>query len=117
MQETILLVEDDELFMDFLHETLARAGFTVIHTRNYEDALTALEHPTQRIDLLLTDIVMPKGVNGFALARMARVRRPGLKVLYLTGADVPTEEASGKVLLKPISRERLVSEVQAALRT
>jgi hypothetical protein len=53
--------------------------------------------------------------HGFALARMARMRRPGIKTLYLTGFDDPEEDALGKVLHKPISNDQLINEVRLAL--
>jgi hypothetical protein len=67
------------------------------------------------VDLLITDLVVPNGVNGFALARMARLRRLDLKVIYLTDIDVPTEEAIGKILRKPLALEVLSLEARLAL--
>ena len=71
------------------------------------------------MDLLLTDIVMPGSVNGIALSRMARLRRRDLKVVYLTGYNVPgvEEEASGPILRKPIDDAFLVSEIERILAT
>ena len=64
---------------------------------------------------MITDLVMPGGINGFALARMARMRRLDLRVLYLTAYDLPLEEAIGKVLRKPIDLDALVAEARNAL--
>jgi hypothetical protein len=58
---------------------------------------------------------MPNGVNGFALARMARMRRLDLNILYLTAFDLPAEEAGGKIVRKPIPLELLVLEARRAL--
>jgi hypothetical protein len=58
---------------------------------------------------------MPNSVSGFALARMARVRRLELKILYLTAFDLPAEEAEGKILRKPVPLELLVLETWRAL--
>jgi CheY-like chemotaxis protein len=110
----ILLVDDEEGFRYAASKALENAGFTVAAVEDYRDALTRLERD-ERIDLLLTDIVMPNRVNGFALARMARLRRHDLKVLYITSFDVPTTEAAGKVIRKPITEEELVREVWDAL--
>ena len=62
---------------------------------------------------------MPERVNGIALSRMARMRRPGLKIIYLTAYDIPgiEDEANGPVLRKPIDDDRLVAEVRHALAT
>jgi hypothetical protein len=62
---------------------------------------------------------MPDRVNGVALSRMAQMRRPGLKVIYLTAYDIPgiEDEAVGPVLRKPIDEDRLVAEVKRILAT
>lgn len=110
----ILLVDDEEGFRYSAGKALEKAGFTVSAAKDYVDALQVLQSE-KPIDLLVTDIVMPAGIHGFALARMARMRRLGMKVLYLSAYDVPTTEAIGKVLRKPITDEELVSEVRCAL--
>jgi CheY-like chemotaxis protein len=111
---TILLVDDEEGFRYAASKALEKAGFIVSSAEGYIDALGILESD-KPVDLLLTDIVMPAGIHGFALARMARMRRLGMKVLYLSAYDVPTTEAVGKVLRKPLSDDELVSEVRFAL--
>ncbi len=113
-QSHILLVDDDESFRYATEKTLKEAGFTVTSAADYRRALDAI-NGSGRIDLLLTDVVMPNRVNGFALARMARMRRMNLHVLYMTAFDIPTHEAEGKILRKPISGEALVTEVRDAL--
>lgn len=112
MARRVLLVEDDVSFSYSAHKALNQAGFDVIVANDYLHALKAIDE--EQIDLLLTDIVMPK-VNGFALARMARLRRLDLKVLFMTAYDFPGYEAFGKVLRKPITEDRLVEEVAHTL--
>lgn len=109
----VLLVEDDASFRYSATKALSEAGFEVLTASDYLRALKTIDD--DQVDLLLTDIVMPNGVNGFALARMARLRRLGLKVLFMTAYDLPTEEAFGKVLRKPISADQLVAEVSLTL--
>jgi hypothetical protein len=60
---------------------------------------------------------MPDGINGIALSRMARLRRRNLKVLYLSGYDVPgaEHEALGPILRKPIDGALLIEQVELAL--
>ena len=58
---------------------------------------------------------MPKGMNGFALARMARLRQRDLKVIYVTAFDVPTDEAVAPIMRKPVEAAMLVPEVKAHL--
>jgi CheY-like chemotaxis protein len=111
----ILFVEDDETFAQLVADVLRAAGFEVVLAPSYREALDIIERPSEIVDLLLTDIVMPSGMNGFALARMARLRREGLRVLHITGYDVPTNEASGKVIRKPIANADLVREIRSAL--
>jgi CheY-like chemotaxis protein len=60
---------------------------------------------------------MPDRVNGLALARMARLRRPGLGVIYLTAYDIPgaDEEALGQILRKPFDSDQLLRAVRQEL--
>jgi CheY-like chemotaxis protein len=110
----LLLVDDEAGFLYAAEKALRDAGFEVKAASDYQKALDILAGDEQ-LDLLLTDVVMPKGINGFALARMARMRRLNLKVLYTTAFDVPAHEAIGKILHKPISEAALVDEVTHAL--
>lgn len=113
---TVLVVDDDEAFGQASLKVLEQAGFSVHVAPDYRQALVMLEGPGP-VDLLVTDIVMPERVNGLALARMARMRRPGVKVMYITGYDIPgvENEALGIVLRKPVDNERLVREVARAI--
>ena len=113
-QSHILLVDDEEGFRYAATKALRSAGFDVVSVPDYRGALQTLEGK-EPLDLLVTDIVMPDRVNGFALARMARMRRLDLKVLYLTAYDVPSHEAIGKILRKPITPDELTAEVRLAL--
>ena len=110
----ILVVDDDDAFRYSIEKSLKAAGFDVATAHDYRDALPLLDKGDP-FDLLVTDIVMPHRVNGFALARMGRMRNHDLKVLYVTAFDVPSHEAIGKILRKPLSNEDLVREVQTAL--
>jgi CheY-like chemotaxis protein len=112
----ILLVEDDAALGDSIGRILRRAGFDVSLAVDFRLALQILE-AEQPVDLLLSDIVMPGSVNGIALSRMARLRRRDLKVVYLTGYNIPgiENEALGPILRKPIDDAVLVSEVERVL--
>jgi CheY-like chemotaxis protein len=114
----ILVVDDDHVFGDAAARTLRTAGFEVSLAPDYRVALEVLES-ARTINLLITDIVMPEGVNGIALSRMARMRRPDLKVIYLTGYDIPgvEDEGIGAVLRKPIDDSCLLEEVRRVLAT
>jgi len=114
----ILVVDDDPAFGDATARVLRGAGFEVFLAPDHRLALEDIES-TRPIDLLITDIVMPDRVNGLALSRMARMRRPELKVIYLTAYDIPgvEDEAAGPVLRKPIDEEQLITEVRRVLAT
>jgi CheY-like chemotaxis protein len=60
---------------------------------------------------------MPDSVNGIALSRMARLRRRNLRVVYLTGYDIPgaDREALGPILRKPVDEQALINEVERVL--
>lgn len=111
---SILVVDDDEGFRYAASKALQNAGYLVTAASDFREALDLLDSDAP-LDLLITDIVMPERIHGFALARMVRMRRTGLKVLYLTAFDVPTSEAAGKVLRKPLTNEQLVDETRLAL--
>lgn len=90
------------------------AGFDVVTASDFSQALDEIG-PEAKFDLLITDIIMPKGMNGFALARMARLRQRDLRVIYVTAFDVPCDEAVGPVLRKPLDEQKLVAEVKALI--
>src|SRR6187551_1693678 len=85
MSERILVVEDNEDLRYALSRELEAAGYDVEQAHDYRDALEILENG-KRISVLLVDLILP-GVNGFALARMARMRSHNLRIIYLTGTD------------------------------
>lgn len=113
-QHRVLVVEDDDSLRYAMARELTAAGYEVAEAHDYRDALEALENG-QRFALLVVDLVLPV-VNGFALARMARMRQHDLKMIYMTGfADIPAEEAIGPILHKPIAPEVLLATVANVL--
>ncbi len=80
----ILYVEDDDLVRGHVLSQLRSLGYKVTEARNAREALAALSH-TDDFDLLLTDIIMPGGMNGRDLAEVAVKRAPDLKVLFTSG--------------------------------
>lgn len=113
MADRILLVDDDGAWRYAISRELAEAGYEVVTASDFSQALDQIG--PAKFDLLVTDIVMPKGMNGFALARMARLRQRDLKVIYITAYDVPMHEAIGPVLRKPLEDGKLLAEVKALL--
>jgi CheY-like chemotaxis protein len=112
----ILVVEDDRTFGEALCQVLDREGYETTLATDFQAALAILE-AEQPLDLMLVDIVMPDSVNGIALSRMARLRRRDLKVVYITGYDIPgvDREALGPILQKPVDNQLLIEEIARAL--
>jgi len=112
----VLVVEDDRTFGEALCQVLSGGGYSVALATDFQKALEVLE-ADEPLDLLLIDIVMPEGVNGLALSRMARLRRRDLRVVYLTGYSIPgaEREALGPILRKPVDNQVLLDEVARVL--
>jgi CheY-like chemotaxis protein len=118
--ETILIVEDDDDVRLFSVEVLRELGYRVLEA---EDGPTAIEfiRNDRAIDLLFTDVVLPGGVNGAALAAEALVIRPDLAVLYTSGYDRNAICQHGRLaagvelIAKPFSYDALTSRVREML--
>jgi PAS domain S-box-containing protein len=118
--ETVLVVDDEPELLDIAVAFLEDAGYTVHRASSGSEALEVLHSGTE-IDLLLTDIVMPGGMNGLELARQALSVKPSLGVLYASGFSAEVVEAksgpiaAGKLINKPYRRDGLVRAVRAEL--
>lgn len=110
---TILLVEDDAGVRAVTAALLKELQFSVIEADNGVHALDIIDREPG-IDLLFTDIVMPGGMNGFELGRLARERRPDLPVLYATGyaASFSASERHADVLTKPYREAELIAKLR-----
>jgi CheY-like chemotaxis protein len=118
--ETILLVEDAEPLRKLAEMFLKESGYRILSAPDGQLALkTAREHPG-RIDLLLTDVVMP-GMNGRVLGERLAQSQPGMKVLYMSGytdsfiAGHGVLEAGTHLLHKPFTQETLTRKVRELL--
>ena len=85
--ETILVVEDETPLLKLMHHILESQGYKVLDSTNGRQALQVWEEHRKRIDLLLTDLILPDGMAGTELARILQEAKPGLKVLYTSGYD------------------------------
>jgi len=118
--ETILLVEDDEMVRAFVARQLEGLGYRVLQAVNGQDALTALEREPG-IDLLFTDVVMPGGMGGRELAEAAHAMRPDLPVLFTSGYTENAIVHQGRLdagvhlLNKPYRRTALARKVRLVL--
>jgi CheY-like chemotaxis protein len=81
---TVLLVEDDEMVRSVATAQLQTIGYTVLVERTPLEALSLLEKTDTPVDLLFTDVVMPE-MKGTELRDRARLVRPGIKVLFMSG--------------------------------
>jgi CheY-like chemotaxis protein len=113
----LLLVDDDPLVRELVGEQLRYAGYNVTECAEGRAAIEQLDAGLA-VDLLLTDFAMPE-MNGVALAREARKRRPELPIVVLTGYASEAAEAAGDadfaLLRKPIDREALIGRVAAMI--
>jgi len=118
--ETILLVEDEDPVRVFSARALRNKGYHVIEARTAEAALDILADREVRIDLLITDVVMP-GMDGPTLVREIRQSRPGTKVVCISGYSEDTvrerieSDAELTFLSKPFSLKQLAGTVKDVL--
>ena len=118
---TVLVVEDEESVRRFVVQTLAESGYTVLEAADPQQGIALAEKHEGRIDLLLTDMVMPD-MNGPELAKRVSAGRPGIRLLYVSGYTGDSLMQRGVVpenmplLVKPFGAGPLIQAVQAALR-
>jgi len=117
--ETILLVDDEEGVRKLVHAVLRNGGYTVIEANNGSSALSAFEKNSHKIDLVVTDVVMPQ-MNGFELGERLAEKNPDLPVLYMSGyRDSPVGSPPGQpakaFLNKPFAPDALLSKVREVL--
>lgn len=115
----IMVVDDRREVGEMAQMMLSQLGYQAISCSSPEAALEKLEGGAA-VDLLLTDLIMPGGMNGVLLAREAQRRQPSLKVVLMTGfADGTPERWGGShydILFKPFSATDLAKKVQQALK-
>ena len=115
--ETVLIVDDEPTVRMLVTEVLQELGYAAIEASDAPSGLKVLQSDT-RIDLLVTDVGLPGGMNGRQMADTARVARPDLKVLFITGYAENAAVGNGHldpgmaVLTKPFAMEALASRIQ-----
>ena len=116
----ILLVEDNEMVREMVQEMLTGFGYTVTAAADPHQAIELLAHTTARIDLLVSDVVMP-GMNGPELYEQLIVQIPSLKVVYISGYPINptlrggTLEDDVSYLQKPFTAEALLERIHLVL--
>lgn len=118
--ETILVVDDDPAILLLVKAILEGHGYRVLLAENGDSAIHLLELHQLRIDLVLTDVVMPN-LSGAELAKCLVAMRPGLRVLFMSAFQdsdavrVQIVEKGSGFVAKPFKTEGLVSAVERAL--
>jgi len=118
--ETILIVEDDPDVRAYLVEALRDLNYRTLSAPDAPAALRIIEHKDARIDLLLSDVVLP-GMNGRELMAQARQCRPDLKVLFMTGYSRNAIVHQGRLdpgiemIQKPMSQRDLAGRIRDML--
>jgi two-component system cell cycle sensor histidine kinase/response regulator CckA len=118
-KETILVVEDVESIRKMVCVMLAQVGYRCVEANDGEEAYRIVHGAPQALDLVLTDVMMPK-MGGPELARRVAQLRPDLRVLFMSGysddAVVRSIERSASLfLVKPFTASALLEKVRLAL--
>jgi DNA-binding response OmpR family regulator len=118
--EAILLIEDNPDVRRFLRTALAEYGYTVLEADSTEEALSVSDRVQDRIDLLITDVVLP-GANGREAAAQIKARRPEIAILFISGysgnviANQGVLERGVNFLQKPFTSDALAARVREVL--
>lgn len=119
-QKVVLLAEDDDLVRSLVQQALTRKGYRVIAHPDGREALSCFQEDGDDVDLIVTDIVMPR-LNGRDLARKCRELRPKIGILYISGNlegqfDL-TEDLTGNAafLAKPFRPAELLGNVETLI--
>jgi PAS domain S-box-containing protein len=119
--ETILLVEDEDMVRQLAERVLREYGYAVLASSCGKEALEVAGRHSKPIQLMITDVIMPGGINGKQLADRMRTIRPEMKVLYISGyADGSLFSSAGEevkihLLEKPFSPQNLAQKVRELL--
>ena len=118
---TILVVDDEAPILECIRRILEQANYIVLTSPSGDHALDVIAREGARIDLVLTDIVMPGSIDGCALAAKIRQREAKVPVLFMTGASLEGDEylaeiAKKKLLLrKPFTPKQLIGFIHPHL--
>ena len=117
---TILVVDDEDSIRQLLYDAFVAAGYDVLQAADGLEALRLATNYRGRIDVLVTDVIMPY-LNGVELARQVRAKRPDVKVIFISGhieAQILLGAEPGlNILRKPFRTEFLLMKVSEAIRS
>ena len=120
--ETVLVVDDEPAVRMLVADVLSDLGYVSVEAADGAGGLKTLRSDI-RIDLLVTDVGLPGGMNGRQVADAARVLRPGLKVLFITGYAETSVVGSGRlesgmaVLTKPFAMDHLAAKIRELIKS
>jgi CheY-like chemotaxis protein len=118
--EVVLVIDDEPTIRMLIGEVLADAGYAAIEAADGPTGLKVLQSDT-RIDLLITDVGLPGGLNGRQVADAARVTRPDLKILFITGFAENAVVRDGRLepgmslVTKPFQMDELARKIREAM--
>jgi CheY-like chemotaxis protein len=117
---TVLVIEDDSDVRGYVVEILRELDYRVFDAEDAEAALALIEQKSLRVDLLLTDVVLP-GLNGRQVAERIRAAQPAAKVLFMTGYSRNAIVHQGRLdpgvelIQKPLTRSALAARIAGIL--
>jgi CheY-like chemotaxis protein len=117
-----MVIDDEPTIRMLIAEVLADAGYTAIEAADGPAGLRVLQS-SAKVDLLITDVGLPGGMNGRQVADAARTLRPGLKVLFITGYAENAVVGNGRlekgmhVIAKPFEIERLAWKIREMIQS
>ncbi len=114
--QAVLLVDDEDGAREAMAERLRELGYRVLEAADGPAALHLLDGGA-RVDMLVTDVGLPNGMNGRQVAEAVRERRPGIPWLFITGYAATALPPGSEVIDKPFDLDTLARKVQAALAT
>ena len=113
--KTLMVVDDDQQSLFMFRQILQQHGYQVLFARGGEAALKVCRMHMGRLDLLITDVVMP-GMSGQQLSDQVKSLRPGVRILFISGIMHAAALRAGEAFLpKPFTDEQLVSKVAELL--
>ena len=118
----MLIVDDEPTVRMLVTEVLSENAYNILEATDGASAMRILENG-QRIDLVITDVGLPGGMNGRQLADAARQQRPDMKVLFITGYAENAAVGNGllergmEILTKPFAMSALAKKVRDMLET
>jgi two-component system cell cycle sensor histidine kinase/response regulator CckA len=119
--ETVLVVEDDPAVAEGIKRILTRSGYRILEADTAANALRVWKESNGRIDLLLTDMVLPGGMTGLDLAELLKGQRSGLRIIICSGynaelvADRPDKAIGATYLQKPFTTASLTAMVREVM--